>query len=69
MTNKEKVFYLREKYGASVCTCAQFIRNNPNFENLDSKTVKLTLGYIDWLKTFLDGDRSFERYLKEIGEH
>ena len=67
MTEKEKILYLRNKYGAGIMNCIKFIRENPNAD-LDCKETKLQLGYKEWLSHFLDGDRTYEGYLKKIGE-
>lgn len=67
MTEKEKIFYLRKKYNAHIIDCTKLIKEHPDID-LDSKETKLILGYMHWLNTFLDGDRRYETYLKEIGE-
>lgn len=55
---------LREKTGGNISTCIKVVKEMPN--NSEEEKI-FYIGYYSWLSTFLDGDRSIERYKKIRG--
>lgn len=65
MTDAEKVKYLLKKYSCGYISAKTLIREHPELD-LDSKEAHMFISYYEWLRSFLDGDRSLDTFIKKI---